>query len=1298
MSDATHSNLLPLGLKSAGLVQQDLSPEEDNAIKHALETVYHFDSDRISRLSIEIFGLSFYETYRLLRFQERQKSNTEAENSGPAVKQAFALVQLQKAGDLRAILHPLTGKSDVIHQINQGHLRLGNIDEKSRGDSGARRRDYLCFFTWAVHATQGNFPIVEARDDLVSSIAGRYIRDGNSEERRSASDFVRETEESLEGIDFGIVRDEEVWRATVVYGRNLFRSEFTISDLGMIEMSDDTELLTLPQEANESFDRGSLFAIEEDRAPPICGLESESKELEEISAEGFRAKWRDATHDVRDLIVVDPVHLNTEEVQEKPIPQSKSIVSIRNCRFRNQVRLSSDRTSFRFRFRNCTFDQGIDLDGASIEGSIEFADCIFSKKEPENQLLCAPAIRLKNAEIKGDLNFRRCGISGRLLAPNLRIGGNLLLQGCRVDSEAEAVLAPTTLSNLEGWSGSAPTGSRNVSAQIPVVVLSQARIEGNLEITAASKAELAKFSDSFEELSSHAQPRSSNDWSNLNRSLNDRFATTFSGSCTLNGAEVKNRLLLFGFGCKGEFDLSHAKIGQISTSPNWHFHHQNLHHDRPIWPFCRMAGLKGPVEVHGNADLKSIWIKGNLALENSTFHKNLDLLSSQIDGNLELWLSEVKGWLSAIRFQDIVGNPEKKALEVRGRLNLTGSNLGYVSFRGIKVDGAFEMGTGHLKNLEIGFGWNRATNELKTKTKEPFIEPISSEIGSLCINSVDVDKSISLIGVSVRSATGDRPGIRITQNRIGGNLTFRPPVPLADYLKGDAPLDQYPWKKLAGDDEDGARTKALKDLYDLGSVDGSNSDQDGKIVELEKLRGFDFEREKNQPSSCDYPTQIEFGNLDLSGNQITGNVDLSNVHVESAGILLTHTEIGQNLIVSVQTSLKPDPIDCTRLCTRCFSFSLEKAVIRGDADLTGLRVLKGGNVEARDVEIRGDLLFVPANKRERDELEVLEEKVWGPIENVRPSQDEEPRTNVRKKETPPPRWFAQIEGELDLTAVQVGRLIMSGRNVPDEERHIRIPRGQIGRLEVLEPTPGPLDLTKTEVARWSVDDNDLPSAIQFAKVFRKLQPFDRATWLAVETRFRNEMQTKQANQLYRAMRKATRLEKRRTQDGFWKSLFREPIWWMKDFTFGLIGWGTNPWVAFWLWVFPFIAFALLLSNPKNVEAGPNLLQHPEVIHYLDSIEPNESEISITTISPETISGVSWGHFDGLMLACRYGIPVANLFSHDDWKASSKPAQALYSHCTFSPEQYGSILAAFSWFTWPLFLIFLARASVRDRQS
>lgn len=132
--------------------------------------------------------------------------------------------------------------------------------------------------------------------------------------------------------------------------------------------------------------------------------------------------------------------------------------------------------------------------------------------------------------------------------------------------------------------------------------------------------------------------------------------------------------------------------------------------------------------------------------------------------------------------------------------------------------------------------------------------------------------------------------------------------------------------------------------------------------------------------------------------------------------------------------------------------------------------------------------------------------------------------------------FACIEGSLsrdphcvsvNLANGKFSHLIFTEFNIPCKSSKISLARCEIGRMEVIDPCPGPIDLSKIRVSRWVFGEEFREEAKQYIEVLTKMSPLDRGTWIDVENSLRNRAQDDDANEIFRRMKEMEREDTRK---------------------------------------------------------------------------------------------------------------------------------------------------------------------------
>jgi hypothetical protein len=230
-------------------------------------------------------------------------------------------------------------------------------------------------------------------------------------------------------------------------------------------------------------------------------------------------------------------------------------------------------------------------------------------------------------------------------------------------------------------------------------------------------------------------------------------------------------------------------------------------------------------------------------------------------------------------------------------------------------------------------------------------------------------------------------------------------------------------------------------------------------------------------------------------------------------------------------------------------------------------------------------------------------------------------------------------------------------------------------------------------------DNDEPEAADYVRVLQHMKPFDRHTWIAVETMLRNQAKDDEADDVYRRMRLEAR-QRVPASRRWWHIRDRSVAWTTR--------YGTFPWPLMTLWVFFFVVSLVVFANPANVAATTSLL---EVVEPPTTVEPSglpapnppavPTGVDTSTElfrSPEASPAefdaqtVNWGFWDAAALTLRYQVPIVPWAVHERWEASRRPLRP-----GFTAEHYALLVQIVSWIVWPLFLISVAAGFVRRRR-
>lgn len=385
----------------------------------------------------------------------------------------------------------------------------------------------------------------------------------------------------------------------------------------------------------------------------------------------------------------------------------------------------------------------------------------------------------------------------------------------------------------------------------------------------------------------------------------------------------------------------------------------------------------------------------------------------------------------------------------------------------------------------------------------------------------------------------------------------------------------------------------------------------------------------------------------LDGARITDEICSKSIEI-LGGTCLDRIEIGGRLILngvdlkghlSLRASRVRAGIECRQggpalgRSSVMLAATLEGAEINSDVDLTGLEVegdlnlgkaFIGGRLRlhegTRHALVRGDLLMGAAR--------VSEMIVSGPSfpECATPKSGE---------------WREEDALNCDLDGVP--RFHASPRGVPRERAsqpgaRVVLERATIGKLELIKPLPGVVDLSGLQVGSW--DEH----ADFFEGMLLSAQPFRKSNYLAIESHLRNKGRDSYADQIHVLMRRAERAEMAGRGRRGWD--------WLLDF---FTGYGTH---SSRLALIIFFSFLLCIG----VFAAPMAVEY--------SAERQLGEAS-DKMSPELLSERLPEAF---FLSVGLHVPIVSLGIDERVQPRG-----------FWRRLYALIVTAASWVAWPLFI-------------
>lgn len=664
--------------------------------------------------------------------------------------------------------------------------------------------------------------------------------------------------------------------------------------------------------------------------------------------------------------------------------------------------------------------------------------------------------------------------------------------------------------------------------------------------------------------------------------------------------------------------------------------------------------------INGVVQLTDSEVKGHLFLYRTIVGGNINLLGLSVGGDLNLAFATVRYFMTAFYMLDSGKLFRSKCLSVGGDLILSGAEINAVELRGAEIKGTIKIITGIFQRLIFTLGINpvESTDDNSFNKEEVKFDAIPCRAEAVIITAVTIKETLNVAGLEVT-----------------------------------LPDDVTKQKKLRIEQEGG--------ILIIGSTIGLDLTFFMEDVRMSLERRCKVTPEQTvawhtipTPLACASRT---WGKLVLRANKIGGHLDLRNMDINDE-LDMSDTVVG--LDVNVDAG---NPI-FERFKTTCLKVNAEKLECNGDLKLSGLRV--EGDFVAWGMKVRGEILFLPIDKKERKECVVMHD------DTDREKADASPAEN-------PPK-YALIKGTLDLTSVKATHLMLSGENLGrrarDGERSptVILERGNIERLEVVKPhLVCPINLTGITVNHWVFSDpledgeaDQEATAEHFNAVLKRMRPFDRSIWIEVENKLRNQAQDSEANKIYIGMRcqvrQKAREEYRKATKG--RSYTARKLLWLcwDRAQFSATRYGTQVWRPMIPALLLFLPSLLLIFwGPHYVRASPELLQvlgdkeSREAVKKPLSYQPDESAIEI---SPSDLN-IPWTWGDTLALTLRYQVPIIPNMTHQWWEASGRP---LYikgiGNIPLTAEQYAFGVEIYHWVAWSLFLIGAATQVFRGKRS
>jgi len=869
--------------------------------------------------------------------------------------------------------------------------------------------------------------------------------------------------------------------------------------------------------------------------------------------------------------------------------REKKETELRGVRVVGGVDLSGESIAHRLRLLDVVFDGAVDLSGARFERGLDLSGSSLRD-----------GIDLRDARFEGPLILNRVTIGSEPASTEDRgsAGSPAAAAKRLADLTNIRVMGRLSLVSARVF-GDLACGHAEIEDDLQ---LDGARIDGDLVLRLCRLGELST-------VSTKRGSAAGGDAGTI-----DRPPFDLAGELDLSCARIAGDVRLVGAVIGGELVLQAARIeGNLICRTI----------DGNVAELRDGAWLMG-ARITGTADFTAAKIVGSLLLENASVGGSLHLRASN---DLEqdrpctiedAWLlgTEVGGSIDvsgahigrSLLLQNARIGQNLQATNrggfctvIEGEINLNAVRVrGTAEFRGVTVGGQMEMGSCAIDG-ELYVGWD-------FDTADPW-KIVRSKIGeSIRAESATIGKRVLLLGVTVggtgstkaRRPSGspdgsDRHCVSFSGARIHGDLLLRSDTQGAEILR------------------------TLKDS--------------GREPEAERRECLlaDARRERTEIGGDLRLARAEvLGDVVLGGARVAGALDLRDARLH-ANLCCQAVDLGD---AGPATASADDAV-------------LEAVEVHGDADLTGLEV-------ARDLllgysRIHGCLTLAPA-----------QEEAAGAAE---PHAAGEGGAGAE----PPGRGaagsLASIGGDLRLDAATISEVVMSGSNLrtnsaprddrtgaePAEPVRCVLERATIGRLELVKPLPGKLDLDNLRVGSW--EEHNHPHL--FERLLDNSEPFRKRSYLAIENDLRNQGRDRDADKIHQRMRRRER---------------RLKPWWRKavDLVFLdlPIAYGTESWRLFALMLVLFVTSVLVFKDPAHVE------------YDLTRFSPQPpDDARWTLVTRQHPEPENWNLADAALLAVRLHVPIVTFGIDEEVRPSG----------SWKVRAYTVVVVAFSWVAWPLFL-------------
>jgi len=311
--------------------------------------------------------------------------------------------------------------SNPIHWLNE---RVCNERREKSGGRVIRNEaeavEYTIFFGANVCGDDGPFHVLSSgKDEHLAGLS--YAESGFPSEY----DFLETLDAikypsavsipSKEGTNTGQVKYEvDAW---VLYGKVIFKVKFQLEANGNIEMTEDNPSIDYLVDGPKTLMAWEVKTLES--KAKLVASDHDTTLDRERKAESEPEAPLDTDGKLDNKIIVGQLSAETLAVR-----------TFSRCRFRGRLNLRH-LASPRLGFEKCVFDNGVDLSGANVDGSISFIDCKVREGKHYRGVDSAESFSLEGIGAR-QLSIHELESDCSLAAKSMRVSGAVKIEDIRI--------------------------------------------------------------------------------------------------------------------------------------------------------------------------------------------------------------------------------------------------------------------------------------------------------------------------------------------------------------------------------------------------------------------------------------------------------------------------------------------------------------------------------------------------------------------------------------------------------------------------------------------------------------------------------------------------------------------------------------------------------------------------------------------------------------------------------------------------------------------------------------------------